>query len=162
MKRLLKYIISRRGLLVVNFAIVAFIAIVAVESWELMRDTIHNVDEIGEILDAVGIVLVAWGVALEERATLMNAFGAYKEGCPESEAMIDRECHIYGMAALLLGLFMEVTVELVKVPDAVINTFGIEHVLFGVGVLFMVVAAFLLVRMNFEMWRIARTACQTT
>ena len=90
---------------------------------------------------------------------MMDAFGAYAAGCPEVEARADRECHIYGMAALLLGLFMEVAVEVVKVPDSVVNTVGIESLLFGVGIVLMLVAAILLVRMNLELRRIARTPC---
>jgi hypothetical protein len=159
MKQLLRYVISRRGLVVVNYAIVAFIAVVAFESWELLRDAAHNADEVGEIIDTVAVVFVAWGVALEERGTMMDAFGAYSGGCPEAEALADRECHVYGMAALLLGLFMEVAVEVVKVPDAVVNTVGLEPLLFGVGIALMIVAAILLVRMNFAILRIGRTAC---
>jgi hypothetical protein len=159
MKRLLRYLVSRRGLVCVNYAIVAFIVVVGVESWELLRDAVHNAGEIGEIIDTVAVVLVAWGVALEERGTMMDAFGAYAAGCPEVEARADRECHVYGMAALLLGLFMEVAVEVVKVPDSVVNTVGIESLLFGVGITLMLVAAILLVRMNLELRRIARTPC---
>jgi hypothetical protein len=159
MKKLLRMVISRRGLLVVNAAIVLFIVAVALESWELLRDTLHNAEEIGEIIDTVAIILVAWGVALEERGTMMDAFGAYGDGCPAVEAAADHSSHVYGMAALLLGLFMEVAVEVVKMPDHVVNTVGLEGILFGVGIVLMFLAAVLLLRMNVELWRDSRSAC---
>jgi len=151
--KLLTLLISRRGISLINLIIVAFIALVSYELYALMVDAVANADETEEILDTVGVILIAWGVALEERDTLMETFGAYAQGCPAAEEFADHAGHVYGLAALLLGLFMEVAVELVKMPDHVVNTFGIEHILFGTGILFMVVSAGLLLHMNFELMR---------
>ncbi|MEF2231718.1 MAG: hypothetical protein V3571_12375 [Pseudodesulfovibrio sp.] len=154
---LLTLLISRRGIALINLIIVAFIALISFELYELMADAASNADEIEEILDTVGVILIAWGVALEERGTLMESFGAYAGGCPAAEEHADHASHVYGLAALLLGLFMEVAVELVKIPDHVVNTFGIEHILFWIGIFFMVVSAGLLLNMNLDLLRSGRT-----
>ncbi|MDD3312441.1 hypothetical protein [Pseudodesulfovibrio sp.] len=153
MKRLLRLLISRRGIALIHLLIVGFIALVSFELYDLMSDTVSNAGEIEEILDTVAVILVAWGVALEERGTLMESLGAYAKGCPTVEKEADHASHIYGMAALLLGLFMEVVVEVVKVPDHVINTVGLEGVLFWIGIAFMAASVALLLHMNLELWR---------
>jgi len=150
---MLTLLISRRGISIINLIIVGFIVLVSFELYDLMADAVSNADEIEEVLDTVGVILIAWGVALEERDTLMESFGAYAEGCPEVEKHADHAGHVYGLAALLLGLFMEVAVELVKIPDHVVNTMGLEHVLFWCGIFFMVVSAGLLLHMNVELLR---------
>jgi len=153
MKRLLRLLISRQGIALIHLLIVGFIVLVSFELYDLMSDTVSNADEIEEILDTVAVILVAWGVALEERGTLMESLGAYANGCPAVEKEADHASHIYGMAALLLGLFMEVVVEVVKVPDHVINTVGLEGVLFWIGIVFMAASVALLLHMNLGLWR---------
>jgi hypothetical protein len=72
------------------------------------------------------VVLIAWGVALEERHSLREIFGLDVGVDEAREARIDQLCHRYGLGQLLLGLFSEMGVEFVRVPDRVINTAGIE------------------------------------
>ena len=79
------------------------------------------------------MILISWGVALEERHKLREVFGLEPEESKEEtdfhdpyEEALDENCHRYGLGLLLLGLFAEVGEECVKIPDRIINTDGIE------------------------------------
>jgi hypothetical protein len=112
----------------------------------LLYDVASDANEIELLLDGIGIIFVAYGVALEERETLMKFFKLYPALQNEKEEHIDKLCHFYGLWFLLLGLFMEVGVEIVKIPYAIFDVPYIETVIFGTGSLFAVIAAIFLVR----------------
>ena len=110
--------------------------------------------EAEEIISGVGVILIAWGVALEERHKLREVFGLVPEHTKNAdekvhvshEEVLDESCHRYGLGQLLLGLFVEVGVECVRVPDRIINTDGIEsEVLLFCGFM-LAVAGILLLR----------------
>ena len=92
---------------------------VATPDWMMMHESM-------EILGGMGIILIGWGVALEERHTLRHVFHVDHEGDPGQQAVIDDSCHLYGLGELILGLFAEVAMECVRVPNRIINTTGIE------------------------------------
>ncbi len=43
------------------------------------------------------------------------------------QAHIDDSCHYYGVAQLILGLFAEIFVAMISLPDRIINTKGWEQ-----------------------------------
>jgi hypothetical protein len=115
----------------------------------LLFNTLNDFAVVEEVLDGVGIIFVAYGVAVEERETIMKFFRLYPEYHSGREAAIDYVCHLYGLWYIIIGLFMEVTVEVVKLPNAILNTGGIEKAVFGVGFLSCSMAAYLLLRHSF-------------
>ena len=113
----------------------------------LTRATPHK--EAEEIIEGVGIVLIAWGVALEERQKLREVFGLFHHGDTQKvryEEALDENCHRYGLGLLLLGLFSEVCVESVKIPDRIINTAGIESLVLLLSSSLLVAAGLLMIR----------------
>lgn len=111
----------------------------------LLTNMRNDFGEIEDLLDGIGTILVAYGVALEERDTIMRFFKIYPKHFNEWENATDHLCHFYGLFFLLLGLFMEVAVELVKLPYKVFNTEGIEWLIFSVGAAFCAAAVVLLI-----------------
>ena len=101
---------------------------------------------------------MAYGVALEERDSLMKFFKLYPRYWTEVEEATDHFSHFYGLCILLLGLFMEVSVEVVKIPNTILNTEGIEGVVFGVGFLFLILASVLLLRLSYVLLRVRKFA----
>ena len=105
--------------------------------------------EAEDIIEGVGVILIAWGVALEERNKLREVFGLlHQDGSDNAlyEAALDENCHRYGLGLLLLGLFSEVGVECVRIPDRIIDTTSIENNVLLASACLQVVAGALMLR----------------
>lgn len=89
-------------------------------AWEVARSFAHF-DSLQhgmeEILEGLGTILVALGVALEERETLMKFLGLYPQAMTPLQADVDHHCHGYGLILLLVGLLVEVLVYVVRMPN---------------------------------------------
>ena len=85
------------------------------------------------IAEGYATILIAYGVAAEERSTLMEFLKLYPVYRTPVQVATDHVCHHYGLFLLLLGLFVELCSELVKLPNAIVNTQGIESLMFGVA-----------------------------
>ena len=118
-----------------NIVIVLISVMTLWDSFSILTDVVKNPDEMEAILDGLGTIFVAYGVALEERETLMEFFHFYPDLHSATEKAVDRHCHLYGLLLLIFGLFMEVSVEVVKIPDRFLDTSNIEGYMFGAGLL---------------------------
>jgi hypothetical protein len=132
-----------------NLLVLAASASTLTEAVRLLLDQINNPAEMELILDGIAIIYIALGVALEERDSLMKFFGLYPKCFSNQEEIVDRNCHFYGLLILIAGLLMEMSVELVKIPNRVLNTEGIESLVFGAGTLFGLCAVYLLIRLTY-------------
>jgi hypothetical protein len=103
----------------------------------------RDLHEAMEIIQGMGVTLIGWGVALEERTALRTIFGIAGGADEAHQAHIDHQCHTVGVGLLLFGLFSEITVEMVKLPNHIINTKGIDEAIIGLSTLFLVVSALL-------------------
>ena len=104
-----------------------------------------------EIIAGLAAILVAFGVALEEREALLKFVGLYPEGLTPQQARMDHHCHGHGLALLLLGLFSEVAVYLIRMPD--INTVSIDPALIMLGALLNFSGGAILLRLSWLLWR---------
>jgi hypothetical protein len=93
---------------------------------EMLRSGLEPLHTAEEVVTGLGVILIGWGVALEERHKLREVFGLLGEN-EAREERIDEICHRFGLGQLLFGLFAEIMVEAVRIPDAIINTSGIER-----------------------------------
>ncbi len=111
-----------------------------------------------EILEGLGTILVALGVALEERETLMKFIGVYPMGLTPVQARVDHHCHGYGLLLLLVGLLVEVAVYVIRMPN--LNTVDFDPALLLAGTAFCVLGVVLLARLTWLLWRAPREAAQ--
>jgi hypothetical protein len=111
----------------------------------------HN-HELSEALTGVGVVLIGWGVALEERHALRHIFRMPNLEAPE-ETRIDDLCHYYGVGLLLMGLFSEMLVEFVKLPNEIVNTDGIEHFVLGASAVMLGAGLVMLITFSWSLIR---------
>jgi hypothetical protein len=126
--------LSRRTIALINLLIAAVVGFALIDF--VRAFSLTDLADAEETLTGMGVILIAYGVALEERHTLREIFGLDIHVDEDREERIDRICHHYGLGQLILGLFSEVAVECVRIPDRVINTSGIElHVLLASGIL---------------------------
>lgn len=86
--------------------------------------------ELCESLVGVGVIMIGWGVALEERHSLRHIFRMPGLEDPQQGAL-DHLCHNYGVGLLIMGLFSEILVEFVRLPNAIIDTSGYNALVLG-------------------------------
>jgi hypothetical protein len=150
-----KIMLCRVAICVLNALILMITVSTLYEASKLLFNLTNDFDQIENMLGGPSSIFVAYGVALEERDSLMQFFKLYPTYWNHAEEATDKACHFYGLCILLLGLFMEVSVELVKLPNTILNTEGIEVVIFAVGLFFSVVALLLLIRLSYVLLRVS-------
>ncbi|MFI4998906.1 MAG: hypothetical protein ACHQK9_03405 [Reyranellales bacterium] len=106
----------------------------------------HENHEALDIIEGIGVIMIGWGVALEERKEMRNIFGLADAPNEAWQAEVDHICHHVGIGVLVFGLFAEMCTEMIRLPDRIINTEAINHVLFPTGVAFIGICAIILLR----------------
>lgn len=111
------------------------------------------------ITSTVALMMIGWGVALEERLAIRKVFGVYGRADEPRQAVVDDQCHAYGVAQLVLGLFAEIAVAMIALPDRIINTHGLEHALLAIALVLMAIASLVQLRHVFVLlWGMIRPA----
>jgi hypothetical protein len=109
--------------------------------WTMTYEQEH---ELMEIATGLGVVLIGWGVAIEERRTLREIFKVTPEGESPTEAAIDHECHTHGVGLLILGLFAEICIEVVRLPNRILNTETISDSIISLAIAFLAVGIYVM------------------
>lgn len=109
------------------------------------------------IASTIALIMIGWGVALEERGVIRKRLGVSGRADEGRQAGIDDMCHEYGVAQLVLGLFAEIAVAMISLPDRIVNTIGYEHALLTVSVTLISIGALIQLRHVFvliaTLWR---------
>lgn len=103
-----------------------------------------KLEEPMDILEGVGVVLIGWGVAIEERPSLRTIFKLTETGDPAFEAGIDLLCHSSGVGLLIFGLFSEIAVAAVRLPNDIVPTEGFDEWVLCFSTLFIGLSAYVL------------------
>lgn len=86
-----------------------------------------DVEHIVDMLEGLAIILIGWGVAIEERRSLREMAGLVETPDDERQIAIDGVSHSNGICMLILGLFAEIGVEAVRLPNDVLPTFDFDE-----------------------------------
>jgi hypothetical protein len=106
--------------------------------WNLKFDD-HAINELEELIDGLGGILVAGGVFFEERETLRKmALGS--EETAALQHRLNTVSHHNGMGILLMGLFMEIGSQVIEIPERIVNTDGVELKIFIACCIFSILA----------------------
>lgn len=149
-KKIVIVLFSRIGIIAMSL-VLALLMLQGV--WDVF-DSIHIIDQqhaMEEIIAGLAAILVAFGVALEERETLLKFVGLYPDGLTPQQGRMDHHCHGHGLSLLLLGLFSEVAVYLIRMPD--INTVDFDMVLIALGAVLNLAGGGMLIRLSWLLWR---------
>lgn len=106
----------------------------------------HDWQEPVSIVTTIAVIMIGWGVALEERRVVRDMLGITGRADEARQDAIDLLCHKVGFGVLVLGLFADICVEMISLPDRIINVSGIEYELIGTSVVLIVVGAVVLAR----------------
>lgn len=142
----LRVLISPLAIAAVNLLILWPLVLSVVDVIEgiwIHRDFNEAVDTVSTI----AIILIGWGVALEERHVLREVFRMSGRPDERWQHGIDEACRRAGVGVLILGLFAEICAELIHLPNRIVETGGSEHALLAVGTFFLAVAGLILMRL---------------
>ena len=149
-KKIVIVLFSRIGIIAMSL-VLALLMLQGV--WDVF-DSINIIDQqhaMEEIIAGLAAILVAFGVALEERETLLKFVGLYPDGLTPQQGRMDHHCHGHGLSLLLLGLFSEGAVYLIRMPD--INTLDFDMVLIALGAVLNLAGGGMLIRLSWLLWR---------
>ena len=152
-KKIVIALFSRFGIIAISI-VLALLMLQGV--WDVF-DSIHITHQqhqqhaMEEIIAGLAAILVAFGVALEEREALLKFVGLYREGLTPQQARMDHHCHGHGLSLLILGLFSEVAVYLIRMPD--INTVDFDVALIALGAVLNLAGGVMLIRLSWLLWR---------
>lgn len=152
MSRTVAKTLASRPMLIVLCTLLALLMAQGV--WDILED-IRAIDQhqhaMEEILEGLGTILVAFGVAAEERETLLKFLGVYPQGRTTQQARTDHHCHGYGLILLLVGLFVEVSVYIIRMPD--LPTLDFDILLILTGTALTLSGGCFLLRLAWLLWR---------
>ena len=114
---------------------VCTIAMIEVVSTIIAHTNQHGAEE---IVTGIGVILIGYGVVLEERHSFRRLMGGVRGSTEEWESAVDDLCHGAGLLLLVFGLLAEIAVTCLDLPDRIVNTSGIERQVLSIGVLFVV------------------------
>ena len=152
-EKVLSFLTGWYGINLINAWVIFVSGNIIVKMIPMLFHTANNVPELEEMVDGIATIFVAYGVALEERGSLMHIFHLYPALVSPRQDFTDHICHSYGLSLLLLGLFMELAVQLVKIPDRVINTQGIEWLMFSIALAFIMGSTYMICRLSWFLLR---------
>lgn len=99
-----------------------------------------QLDEVEELIDGLAGILVAAGVFFEERETIRK-INAHKEESDAAQIYMNEVAHHNGMGILLLGLFMEIGTQAIRLPERLITVnHTVEKYIFAACLLMSVVS----------------------
>ncbi len=150
-QKLIIVLFSRNGII----AMCVLLALLMFQGcWDIVEE-LRSIDQhqhdMEEVLAGLAAILVAFGVATEERGTLLSFVGLYPDGQTPRQERENHYCHGYGVSLLLLGLFAEVGVYLIRMPD--LDTVDFDPVLIVIGALLSFWGGIMMLRLCWLLWR---------
>jgi hypothetical protein len=150
-------ITNRYFISIISFAVCSAIVSSIFAAFDYFMTSRNDFDLIEDILDGIATILIAYGVALEERESIMEVFHLYPAMHDEVQQRIDKYCHFYGLGILLYGLFIEVLVEVLKIPMNIFDIEIHEYTLLGISIVILPLSAFCLLRHVFLLITLPKT-----
>jgi len=134
-QKLLKMFLSKKGLIAFNLVIFVVAVFSVFDIYKLFSTPTNDSKEIDHILNAIATIFVAYGVALEERESITRIFSIKDAKSDETETKLDHLSHDFGLVFLVIALFVEVTSEIVKIPDLIFNFSMLEPFMSVTGII---------------------------
>ena len=142
---LARALISRVSIAVIELVIVVPMALAILEVSKAVFVQ-PDLKEPMDIITGIGMIMIGLGVVLEERKALREIFGLVDGPDEAWQSHLDHSCHHAGVGQLVLGLFAEICIEMIRIPNTVIYTGDVDDYLVVAGSVMVAVAALLLVR----------------
>ncbi len=156
-QRILLALMNRYILVIFNFILTGIVLAVIHELTTLVFTPENDIEEMIHMCNGIAIILYGYGVAMEFRGPLMKILNLYPAFIDQLQEETDATCHKFGIYFLLLGLAQEILVHIIIMPNRVLDTEGKESYIFIICGIIQVVVTFLLLRLIFILFMMART-----
>lgn len=156
----LRPLISPAFIALVNVAILIPMVLTIIDVMKSVNRHVETHEPV-TITSTIALIMIGWGVALEERGVIRKRFGVTGRADESWQVHIDEMCHEYGVAQLVLGLFAEIAVAMISLPDRIVNTVGYEYALLTLAIFLISVGTLIQIRHTFvliaALWRHKRS-----
>jgi hypothetical protein len=120
-------------------------------TWFYLQPANHF-EEAVELWDGFGTILLGLGVVLEERSSLQKILGLKLSAeAHRFEEFVEHVCHDYGVIFVILGVIIELFAWLVKIPNEVLDTYGVEFTLLNVAAFAAAIGAVLQIKFLWDL-----------
>ena len=127
------FLLNRYTVTVFNLMLMLLLGLALKDLVTMLLSSKQEVEEMLKIVGGTGTIIVTYGIVLEERESLMHIFGCYPKHKTPRQALTDQICSDGGILLLVIGLLVEVLVQLIEIPDSIVDTEGHEQIVFMVG-----------------------------
>jgi hypothetical protein len=150
-RKLAAVLLHPYALCAMNLLILVLVYSSAKVTWLHLRAENHF-EEAVELWEGFGTILLGLGVILEERNSLQHILGLdpSRLGARKIEDAVERVAHDYGVLFVVLGVLIEIFAWLVKIPNDVLDTYGIEFTLVNLAGATAVIGACLQLRFFYD------------
>ncbi|MBF0480477.1 MAG: hypothetical protein HQK81_00680 [Desulfovibrionaceae bacterium] len=145
-EKMLLVFTGRYGIIAINVLLIFVSVLSLLITLPMIFNAVGNVLELEDTYEYLGVILIGYGVAVEERQSFMRIFRLYPAFETRLQQQVDHICHEYGLCFLLLGLFMEMCVACIKIPNTIVNTERIEDIVFAASAFFLTWNTILMLR----------------
>ena len=150
-RRILKsvghFLFDRVSLIIGSLLVLAVAAHVVRHLYDAASTPANDVDEMLLEVEGVSSLFLGIGLILKERRLLERIFGMQ----PADSEWLNDLCVNIGLSLILNGTAMRLLTQLIRIPDHVISTQGMERILFFIGMVFCFIAFLLLVCLIFRL-----------
>ncbi|OGR36058.1 MAG: hypothetical protein A2051_04840 [Desulfovibrionales bacterium GWA2_65_9] len=150
-KKLIFGLTSRTAIIGMNILLVL---LMLQGAWDILRN-VQSIEEhqlaMEAILQGLSTILVAYGVVMQEREALLKFLKLYPHGLTPLQARVDHHCHGYGLSVIVVGMFVGVSVYLIRMPD--LDIVDYDPALIVLGALLCLAGGALLARLTWLLWR---------
>ena len=147
---LARILLSRYAIALLELIIVVPQILAVYQVWQMLWNQ-PDLHVPMDIVSGIGIIMIGFGVALEERKALRVIFG--RTGGPDEawQERLDENCHHYGVGQLVLGLIAEICIDMIKIPNTIIYTGEVDDYLVAAGCIFVAIGTILLLKHAFTL-----------
>ena len=133
------FLLNRYTVTIFNLGLMFLLVLALKDLTKLLMTSKKEVEEMLKIVGGMGTIIVTYGIVLEERESLMHIFRCYPKHESLKQRMTDQICSDAGILLLVIGLMVEVLVQVIEIPDTILDTKGHESIIFGIGGLLLLI-----------------------
>ena len=142
--RALRLVTNRYVLIAINFLLLFISLSVIREMLHLRGNESNDSAELESMASGIAMMLYGYGVSLELRRATLTILGIALPASQIEDA-VNHTCRKYGIGFVLLGLSLEVLVQLINIPSRILTIEPAEGALCAVGVFVLTVTSVLLI-----------------
>jgi hypothetical protein len=152
MKALAIRLAMNRFVLITINCLLLFISLSVIrEMFRYLGTESNDSADLESMAAGIAIMLYGYGVSLELRRSTLAIFGLTPRELDRREQGVSHTCRKYGILFVLLGLSLEILVQLINIPSRILLVATTEGALCSAGVSVLAATSLLLMRFSLRL-----------